>query len=140
MICMMERPVWTGSPPIPKTIGMVVVAALAAKAAGVFPGGDNGDLAAGQVGRHRRQKLVSVPFRDIAAPDRYPKKAPMAFLALATRVIGQANPCSSCRSVRSCRPLPSASPAAVFPCSFLVALTERAPPQFVCAGTAVRDR
>ena len=30
------RPSWTGSPPVSKTIGMVVVAAFAASAAGVL--------------------------------------------------------------------------------------------------------
>ena len=41
-----------------KTIGIVVVAALAASAAGVASRGDHGDLAANQFGRQRRQPIV----------------------------------------------------------------------------------
>ncbi|MFZ2142149.1 MAG: hypothetical protein WAV78_35325 [Xanthobacteraceae bacterium] len=47
----------TGSAPTPKTIGMVVVAALAASAAGLLPG-DNGHVAADEIGHERWQSIV----------------------------------------------------------------------------------
>ena len=53
------RPSLTGSSPTPKTIGIVVVAALAASAAGVAAGrGDNGHVAADEIGHERRQAIV----------------------------------------------------------------------------------
>ena len=51
------RPSLTGSSPTTKTMGIVVVAALAASAAGVADGGDHGDLPANQIGRQRRQPI-----------------------------------------------------------------------------------
>ena len=50
----------TGSSPVAKTIGIVVVAALAAIVAGVARRGDHGDLAANQFGRQRRQSIELV--------------------------------------------------------------------------------
>ena len=52
------RPSLTGSSPTTKTIGIVVVAALAANAeAGPAGRGDHGDLPANQFGRQRRQPI-----------------------------------------------------------------------------------
>ena len=69
------RPSLTGSSPVAKTIGIVVVAALAASAAGVLPPvDDHGHLAADQIGRQRRQPVVlalrpAIFDRDVAALD-----------------------------------------------------------------------
>ena len=53
------RPSLTGSSPTPKTIGIVVVAALAASAAALPAGrGDNGHATADEVGHERRQAIV----------------------------------------------------------------------------------
>ena len=53
------RPRATGSSVTPNTIGMVAVAAFAAKAGRGASGRDNhSDLAAHQLGRHRRQPIV----------------------------------------------------------------------------------
>ena len=51
------RPSLTGSSPTPKTIGIVVVAALAASARGDAGRGDHGHLTADQIGRQRRQAI-----------------------------------------------------------------------------------
>ena len=61
------RPSLTGSSPTRKTIGMVVVAALAANA-GVSGRGDHGDLPPDQIGRQRRQpiELISAQRYSIA--------------------------------------------------------------------------
>ena len=47
----------TGSSPVVKTMGIVVVAALAANAAGGVRRDDHGDLSADQFGRQRRQSI-----------------------------------------------------------------------------------
>ena len=47
----------TGSVPLWKTIGIVVVAAFAARAGGAAGGGNHGHLAAHQIGRQRRQLI-----------------------------------------------------------------------------------
>ena len=49
-----------GRSPIVKTIGMVVVAAFAASAAGGAGRGNHGHLTANQIGRQRRQSIVLV--------------------------------------------------------------------------------
>src|SRR6516165_11207172 len=52
------RPSLTGSSATPKTMGIVVVASLAANAEAAPPGrGDHGDLPANQVGRQLRQSI-----------------------------------------------------------------------------------
>ena len=52
------RPSLTGSSPTTKTMGIVVVAALAAKCrSGAADRGDHGDLSANQFGRQRRQPI-----------------------------------------------------------------------------------
>ena len=51
------RPSLTGSSPTTKTMGIVVVAALAANAAGGSDRDDHGDLPANQFGRQRRQPI-----------------------------------------------------------------------------------
>ena len=51
------RPSLTGSSATRKTMGIVVVAALAANAAAVLERGDHGDLPANQIGRQRRQSI-----------------------------------------------------------------------------------
>ena len=68
------RPSLTGSPPLVKTIGIVAVAALAAKADGTPLATDHGHLAADQLGRQRRQPIVltfrpAIFDRDILALD-----------------------------------------------------------------------
>ena len=52
------RPTWTGSTPVVKTIGIVVVAAFAASAAGTVACGNHGHLTTNQIGRQRRQSIV----------------------------------------------------------------------------------
>src|SRR5215831_7659132 len=53
------KPALTGSPPIPTTIGIVVVAAFAASPEGSPPGcHDDGDLPAHQIGGERRQAAI----------------------------------------------------------------------------------
>ena len=51
-------PSWTGSAPIPKTIGIVVVAIFAASAAGIAVRGNHGHLTANQISRQCRQSIV----------------------------------------------------------------------------------
>ena len=55
------RPSSTGSPPTMKTIGIVAVAALGRQRRGSAARDDHGDLAADQIGRQRRQPIVSDP-------------------------------------------------------------------------------
>ena len=67
------RPSLTGSPPVANTIGIVVVAALAASAASVFAD-DHGDPPANQLGHQRRQPVglifrPAVFDRDVLALD-----------------------------------------------------------------------
>ena len=68
------RPSLTGSPPRAKTIGIVAVAAFAARRRREARRGDHGDLTADQIGRQRRQPVVltlrpAVFDRDVLALD-----------------------------------------------------------------------
>ena len=68
------RPIWMGSAPVSKTIGMVVVAAFAASAAGVLVAAITATWRLNQISHHRRQLIVlalrpAVFDRDILAID-----------------------------------------------------------------------
>ena len=60
------RPSWTGSPPVSKTIGIVVVAAFAAAPPESAGRGNHSHLTTDQIGRHRRQSIgIGPPPSDI---------------------------------------------------------------------------
>src|SRR5689334_9351897 len=86
------RPSWTGSAEVSKTMGMVVAAALAARAVGVPPGNNDIDLAVDQIADYCRQpiQLVVRP----AVFDRYILSFDIARLAqaLAERADGKRYP------------------------------------------------
>ena len=52
-----DRPSWTGSPPVSKTIGIVVVAAFAASAARVLVAAITATLLTNQISYHCRQPI-----------------------------------------------------------------------------------
>ena len=70
------NPILTGSSPVRKTIGIVVVAALAASAWGVSDSGNHGHLTAEQIGHHGRQQFVETIRRcDSRSPHSGPRRS-----------------------------------------------------------------